>query len=366
MKLRGSLKVVPALLITLSLFTACGKVKYQKTEISASAVAGQYTKPKIDIVIFQDNSDSMNVPIQYIKPQLVNFLNSINSSWDYHFTVMPLLYKATMSQKYMASSDCTGLQNCISASQFNSALGDTGWINSNIRNGSNDFGLEYMRQNLTDPGMMSSGFLRSDAALASILVSDGNDISTVHYTQNAGGQTIIDVNATNAGLSTYINFIAGFKPSALMSKFYAVIAPGNSNDLTQCYGTQVFGSGSYSFVSSALGIKNSLAYNICSGSALTGVMNDIGGQLQALVAAYQFNYVVVNDEPDVSTIKITKNGSAISQSSMNGWTYVGYRSNQATSFSPAASNVKSGYMIQLTGSAIYSGTDMINVTYKAK
>ncbi|MGZ3713187.1 MAG: hypothetical protein ACXVBE_15595, partial [Bdellovibrionota bacterium] len=257
MKLRGSLQVVPILLITLGLFTACGKAKYQKVELSASAVAGQYTKPKIDIVIFQDNSDSMNTPIQYIKPQLVSFLNSISSQWDYHFTVMPLLYKATMNQKYMAAADCTGLSNCISASSFNGAPGDTGWINSNVRNGSNDFGLEYMRQNLTDAGMTSSGFLRPDAALASVLVTDGNDISTVHYTTNAGGQTIIDVNATNAGLSTYINFIAGFKPSALMSKFYAVIAPGNSNDLTNCYGTQVFGSGSYAYVATMLGIKNS-------------------------------------------------------------------------------------------------------------
>lgn len=366
MKLR-SFSVVPMLMLSilsLSLLASCGKAKYQKQELSATAVAGQYTKPKIDIVIFQDNSDSMNTPIQYIKPQLLSFLSSISSNWDYHFVVMPLLYSATMSQKYMTAADCTGLANCVPMNAFNNAPGDTGWINSNVRNGNTDYGLYNMLNNLSDPGMTSSGFFRSDAALASIIVTDGNDISTVKYTTNAGGQTIIDVAATNAGLNQYVTAIKNLKPTAIMSKLYAVIAPGNSNDLTSCYGTQVFGGGSYAYVSSQLGIQNSLTYNICSGGALAGVLNDIGTQLQALIQAYQFNYIVLSDQPNPSTISVTKNGVSIPQSSTNGWQYVGYRANQATSFSPAMSNVKSGYMIQLTGSAVYKGTDLINVTYK--
>lgn len=366
MKLRGSLKVVPALmLLSLSLLSACGNPKFQKQELSASAVAGQYTKPKIDIIIFQDNSDSMTNSLQYIKPQLTSFLNSIDSRWDYHFTVMPLLYKMTMNQKFMAAQDCTGLSNCITASQFNSAPGDTGWINSNVRNGSNDFGFQYMQQNLSDAGMTSSGFLRSDAALATIVVSDGNDISAAHYTTNAGGQVILDGPATQAGLNSYVSYIAGLKPSNLMSKFYAVVPPGNANDLTNCYGSQVYAGSSYSYVSTMLGVQNSLTYNVCSGNALTGVLANIGSQLQALVDAYKFDYVVLSEKPDVSTIKIKKNGSLISQSNTNGWTYVGYLANQPTSFYPAPSNVKSGYMIKLNGTAVYKGSDKIDVTYKA-
>jgi hypothetical protein len=162
-----------------------------------------------------------------------------------------------------------------------------------------------------------------------------------------------------------VTAIKNLKGSSLMSKFYAVVAPGQTNHQTSCYGTNVFSGGSYTYVSTQLGIQNSIAYDVCSGSALTGVLNDIGTQLQALIQAYQFNYVVLSDQPDPATIKITKNGASIPESAVNGWKYVGYRANQATSFSPAPSNVKSGYMIQLNGTAVYKGTDMINVTYKS-
>lgn len=370
-------KVAPVLMLTvlsLSLLSACGKAKFQplqKQEQSVVAVAGQYTKIKVDIVIFQDNSDSMTNSLQYIKPQLVKFLNDLDSRWDYHFTVLPLLYRGYMQNKFTAAPDCAtaGVANCLSASQFQQASGDYGWINSNVRNGSNDFGLEYMRQNLTDAGMSSSGFLRPDAALASIVVSDGNDISTVSYTQNAGGQTVIDQQATQAGLSTYVNFLKNLKPAAIMSKFYAVVVPGSANDLRNCYGSQVFAGSSYSFVANALGLQNGLAFDVCSGSALTGVLNHVGTQLTALIEAYQFNLVALTEKPDPATIKVFKNGAAIPQSNVNGWSYdpIANANPQTlpTSFLPAPSNIRTGYMIKLNGTAIYKGTDKIDVKYKA-
>lgn len=369
MKLRGMYKWMPVLAISLGLLAGCGKPKqYQKLESAATAVAGAYTKPKIDIVIFQDKSDSMQLPLQYIRPQLANFLAGIDSRWDYHFTVLPLQAVKPMSQKFIVAEDCVGLSNCIPAansSSFNNLPGDWGWINSlDSSIGNSDYGLRNIRDNLKYSDMTSSGFLRSDAALASIVVSDGNDISTVRYTTNAGGQTVIDGPATEANLNGYIAELKFLKASSLMSKFYSVIAPGQANGLVNCYGSQVFAGSNYMAVSDALG---SFYYDVCSGSSLSGVLGNIASQLQALVEAYVFSYVVLSDNPDQSTIKVYKNGVLVPKNNTNGWSIGSpfYRTNSPTAFVPAASNNQTGYFIQLNGTAQYKGSDKIKVTYTA-
>lgn len=83
-----------------------------------------------------------------------------------------------------------------------------------------------------------------------------------------------------------------------------------------------------------------------------------------------FNYIVLPKEPKPETIVVRVNGSPIAQSSSNGWTYVGSKLNQNIKAAypnpgdetPAVN--KSGFMIQLNGSAnYYKSGDSVEVYY---
>lgn len=83
-------------------------------------------------------------------------------------------------------------------------------------------------------------------------------------------------------------------------------------------------------------------------------------------------YFSINKIPDLSTVRITKNGNTISQSTTNGWEYIGYREVQNVRVkSLAEPNVggtpaqnESGYFFRFHGDAISTNNDVIRVRYK--
>ena len=121
MKKRKTWRAIPILaLATLTLLSACGKKSFEKLEYSSTAVAAQYyyIKPKLDLVIFQDDSDSIANAMEQLKPQLANFLSSLDTSWEYRVLVLPLLRNnVPISSKYVIATDCstvTGVGRCLS------------------------------------------------------------------------------------------------------------------------------------------------------------------------------------------------------------------------------------------------------------
>lgn len=85
-----------------------------------------------------------------------------------------------------------------------------------------------------------------------------------------------------------------------------------------------------------------------------------------------FGFISLPREPELSTIEVIVNGTKHTQSSSNGWTYLGFRPSQNTkvvgpngeSDTPALN--KSGYFVRLHGNAIYTSGDTVQVFFKAK
>lgn len=358
--------LVPVAIVAVSLFlTACGNTKYAKQTHGGSASANNLSvtiKPKIDVIVFQDDSDSIirNGPLQALKPQMASFLSNMSNQWDYRFTVMPLLTtNLQISSKYVVASDCStvsGVMGCLAPSQystFNNSSGDYGWINSANFVGGDDRGFSTMVTHINR--MRNSGFIRSDAALAIIVLSNADDLEGVGYTTRSDGVTVRDYNtsAQTTSLNNYYSYFSTVKGSSLLSKFYPVVVNSSGSCLNGYYGQR------YVQMANAL---SSRSYNICGGE-LNSSLDDIKQQLVAITQAIRFNYVVISSDrqPVVSSIKVYKNGALIPQSSTNGWSYVGYTSNQPTSYYPTAGNVRSGYMIKLNGTAEFQGSD--NITF---
>ena len=359
-------KAVPIALMAISLLSSCGKKTFQKLEYSSTAIAGQYIyiKPKLDLVIFQDNSDSIANAMGQLKPQLASFLAALDTNWEYRVVVLPLLSQQSISSKVVIATDCTGVPTeCYSPSrvgEFNGLYGDRGWITSrNSSVGNTDLGFQNMNYNINN--MLGSGFHRSDASLVMMIISNNNDHTGVDYTLRPDGATTNTVNDNGpnsiASFNAYKNYFLNLKANNQLNKLYSVVATQAYSD---CWGGGYTWAGTrYMMMSSAL---STASYNLCD-NGLSGVLGGIRGDLVTVVQTIEFNYVVLPEEPTPSSISISKNGTALPQSAVNGWEYVGYRSNQPTSFAPVSGNIKSGYMIKLNGSATFKGTDTIGLNY---
>ena len=355
--------------------SGCGKKStFAKQQFSATAVASQYTRPKIDVLVVQDNSASMAVPIQSLKGQLESFLNGMDARWDMHFTVMPLQSQMSFASKWILAQDCSEISqgNCVPMSQkaaFNNAPANTtyAWINTiDQASGNLDEGFKNTKANLSHSSATTTGFLRPDAALAVIMLTNGEDVSNMVFPNDwmdrGDGVLVPNFNSTNAvnSYNDFKNYVTNtLKGGGALTRFYGVVA---QNNYSNCYGGPTWQGSRYMNMANDLGGNH---YELCSGG-LSSVLANISYQLESLVEAYRFNYAVIDPSsaPVVSSISVKKNGVTIPQSNTNGWSYVGFKSNQPISYYPQPSNFKSGYMVKLNGTAEYKGTDVITVDFQ--
>lgn len=382
MKLRCNGKILPVIAV-LALFAGCGKATFKKQDFNAVNVAGQYTQPKIDILVVQDNSSSMATPISSLKSQLDSFLSGMDSRWDIHFTVVPLQSVMSLNGKYIVAQNCSEITggSCLTPSQisyFNNASSDYGWIRTiNNAIGNTDLGFANLQSNLSHSSMTSTGFLRPDAALAVVVVSNGEDVSGIsYYDPDGDGTSEIDYGSSTSlgSFQSYKSFLVNLKGGPDLLKFYSVVA---ANNYSSCYGGSAWRG--YRYMSMAMKAEDMPAsnphksiggvggayYDLCAGG-LSSVLGSIAGQLNSMIEAYIFNYAVIDSEPVPSSIVVKKNGVTIPQSATNGWQYVGYMANQYTSYYPQLSNRKTGYFIKLNGTAEYHGNDIITVDFQKK
>lgn len=365
-------KSLPLLLATMALLSACGNSKYQGQSFSADASAGNqavYTKPKVDIVFFQDDSDSvMFGPINELKGQMKTFASRLNDQVDYRFVVMPLLTSkdaAYTGAKFIMAADCSTAPNpsrCYSSSQsanFNGLTGDQGWItNANSSIGSSDYGFVGIRNNMAR--LQAAGILRSDAPLITVVLTNGNDIDGAQYSTRSDGVRVISGYDENV-INDHAANIAAIKGSQKQN-FYPVIANGGS-----CYGYSSFNGTRYQRMAALLtqytSTQSSQTYNLCGGQLLQ-VLDRIYADAQTLVQQVVFDKVVIDStySPDEATIEVYLNGKKIPR---EGWTFLGAQGRQTvnTSYYPAPGNAKTGWVIQLSQAYHYKGTDSIKVYY---
>lgn len=360
-------KAATVALMAVTLLSACGKKTFKKLEQSSSGIAGQYNyiKPKLDLVIFQDNSPSFNNIMGQVKPQLASFLANLDSRWEYRVVVMPLLSANYVQNKYAVATNCTGVPagQCLLPSQshiFNSDVGDAGWINTVGYNGNLDQGFYNMYNNLVNLG--NSGFIRSDSTLVTMVISNNDDHTDVDTVTRPDGTTLVSVDYNSArtqnSFNYYRNLFQTYR-SSQQRKMYAVVS---YNGLSDCWGGgQTWMGKRYADLAAVIGGGT---FDLCSGG-LQNVLGSLSTQLVTIVQTIEFDYLVFPEEPDPATITVKKNGSTLPQSNVNGWTYVGYRTG-ATSFYPAPGNVRSGYMVKLNGSATLKGTDTYELVYTKK
>ena len=158
------------------------------------------------------------------------------------------------------------------------------------------------------------------------------------------------------------------RPSSSQVKLYAAVSTqsGSSN----CYGAASFAGTQYISTASSLG---GTSHNICSSGAAS-VLESIRSSLQVQKMALRTIYLMMDGEPDVSSIRVVRyidgdrnRPEEIQQSATNGWTYAGLIVDQprvvTDTANPVAMNRATGYAVRLNGTARLSGADTAEVTF---
>lgn len=252
---------------------------------------------KVDILFVVDNSKSMLQYQQRLASQMQNMISTLNSlKMDYRVAVTtstmssdssayPLTRKLVGSPVYLTSSNINLLTDRIIVGESGSDL---------------ERSLDAMRL-VTSSSYLSgigSDFIRNDALLSVVFISDERDQSSEYGNPN-----------TNDFI-TYLNsrkpdFETGGK--AWLANYIGILTNQGCDILG---GSVSIGTQFINLVTASNGVKSS----ICNAD-LSGAVSNIKARIIDQITAYRFR-----SEPNKSSIQVTVGSRAILEDAVNGWT----------------------------------------------
>jgi hypothetical protein len=287
---------------------ACGPRPADFSILPASQGAFQSSTAnnKVDILWVIKNSGTMLIKQQLLGNSFNSFINNFNTyGFDYQMAVItPDLTGGGQGAKFQGNpliltENTPNLANAFSA---NAQVGNTG----NFRQTFFDASVNALSNPLLTG--FNSGFIRSDAQLAVIYVSDSDeDYSSTTTTALYNFFNTLKPPIYDALAKTY-------KPAFTIS---GVIADDTRSDfdLSQCSANNVaLYENGYKFETLINQTKGSEA-QICEANFAAGLTNISNKIVQAITK------IPLGRVPDASTITVAFNGTAVQQDANNGWQY---------------------------------------------
>ncbi len=369
--------------------SACGPQAFVPSSIrSRQSAAGSTTIPaKIDIVFGVSQNQTMLNIYPNFQNQIPAFLQNLeNSGWDYRFVGIPLGSTA------INTSTLFPITNKVSVSRYDGNTPQANWLPpypgmlytaapamsasllapnfvipappSNVQFGVEN-GLKNQNEFVTRPDVNDpvNGILRTDAMLAVITLSNGEDRSYgTPPPQNSGQGWSYNETATQAALDG----IRNVKADPDMVRYYSLVAGAQTYCASNYQYTSFYGQ-RYMSHANAL---NGISVNICQ-NTLSSALAQISQDIQGTPLPFRRNFLVIPSEPNQATIQVfkypngdTNNPVTIPQDATNGWTYAGYLTGQFTIDSPISMDQRDGFMIELHGTAKLNGADLADVVYR--
>lgn len=310
------------------------------TEQTTFQQSSSFQPRKIDILWVIDNSGSMESSQKNLIENFNSFIQKFQSlNYDFHMAI-------TTTDAYLDALDTGGSYKNIYCPAFNkkcSILRDgpgkdatsskhsgisvldrsisnlTSVFNLNAQQGIQGYGDEraFLSLKTTLQNPLNSGFLRPDAFLAIIIVSDEDDFSHSALTPlletlpNNGYLTDSRIHK----VSDYVSYLDTLTNSTPGLRNYAV---NTISILDEACKTQLL----TGFAGRKIG-KRYMEIADQTGGAKASLCDDFGGSLQlisdmVLTLSSSFK---LDREPDPATIKVIVDGNTILNDSSNGWTY---------------------------------------------
>ncbi|MGZ3769659.1 MAG: hypothetical protein ACXVCP_08760 [Bdellovibrio sp.] len=277
---------------------ACNQVKFDLPPTSNNFAQSISYNNKVDILWIIDNSSSMLKHQQSLSEQVPNWVAKLNAlKMDYHMAVVttsmgganPDGGRFIGSPKYITSSNT----NVTDDLKNRLVVGEAG--------SNNERGLESMEKSLSASYLANegAGFLRNDALLVVIALSDEDDKTTVsnpvdHYTQflDSIKQPWVD-----GSRSWIFNFVGVLSASAACKTFNDYSEPG-----------LIF----MGIAKASGGVQDS----ICN-KDLSLAVSTIHDRIYQILTDFK-----LSKKPVVDTIVVKINGETIPRNTVNGWDYI--------------------------------------------
>lgn len=254
---------------------------------------------KVDILWIVDNSSSMLKHQQKLSERVPDFVAKLNEiKMDYHMAVVT----SSMGGVSPDGGRFIGTPKFVTSTTPNLVSDLTSRLIRGEAGSDNERGLESMTTSLS-PSYLSNegrGFLRDDALLVVIALTDEDDKSTV----------------SNPG-TYYTNFLDGLKKPwvdgsrSWIFNLIGVLSMSGSckttgNDYAQV--SLVF----MDLVKNSGGVQES----VCSGDLVSATSN-IRARIFQILTDFKLSKV-----PDLTTVKVLINGQTVPRSNVNGWDYI--------------------------------------------
>lgn len=289
------------LLISIALssliLSACNKQNYSYEEQSISFGQSVILNNQVDILILVDNSPSMRPYQEKLSKEVGTFLKTLNSvEMDYRIAVI-----TTDMRTGGNGGRFLGTQKVLSKATANLEAELSKRIIVGESGSSLERGLESI-ETVLSPSYLNSegaGFLRSEAVLAIIALSNEDDYSNKsveHY------KSVIDTakpkfaNGSNSWLLNFIG-ITSLKSPCQTSLNSTYIDPGER----------------WMELASA---TNGVSEEICT-SSLGAAVSNINKRIVEVITDY-----ALSTKPNVETIRVFRNSEAVPRSTVDGWDYV--------------------------------------------
>lgn len=308
---------VPSFLLASSLLSACNKQTYSLPETTEEFSQSIKYNNKVDIIMMVDNSSSMSTYQDRLASQAGGMITALNSyGMDYRIVVV-----TTDMRGGGNGGVFVGTPKILTAATTNLSS----VLTARIKQGNSGSDLERGLQSIETALNAEKDFLRADALLAVVALSNEDDYSEYdvnHYTQYFNTLKPKFKGVTQAWL---VNFIG--VPSL------------SSNCTTALDG--IYKEPGLRWIDLA-NASGGLNQPICD-TTLALAVNNIRQRIVEVLTEY-----VLDRKPMIETIVVKVNGNLIPQSTTNGWEYIA-----------------DGQRIRLHGSAVpSSASDKISVDFK--
>jgi hypothetical protein len=277
-------------LISTSLF-ACSEQNFQTISSSQDAGVLAIYNNKVDVLWVVDNSSTT---MERHQDRIAGFMGSfhqglLNSGTDFHVAATTMDMSTNGEDGDLVQSGLVVRQNTRDAVSKLQSLIQQGGDGNNF-----EVGLAAMQRALEKA---PSSFLRSDALLVIVFITDDQDVSV-------------------GPVSNYLNYLNNLKGVNTSEKQNWI---ANFIGVTQINDPRCRTFGMYSGIGNRYielanasgGVVDTICY-----TDFTSYMDQITTRLQSVL-----NEFILEDIPLLSTISVVKNGSEVPQDETNGWVY---------------------------------------------
>lgn len=311
----------------LTVLTSCGDLPGFTVSEKQETFTPVYTiNDKVDLLFVVDNSGSMAQEQQNLADSFENFIQQFSernlqfqigvistdtvsnmSWWDVNNNTRPYYQISNNGRGSLLAK--LGNDKIITPSSSNYIQQFKDNVQLGIGGSGAEAGLLAVTLALGDllgEGMWNEGFVRKDAFLGIIIISDEDeaigDLTTTPIKNNA--------TQMEQRLVSFVNSVTGLKDAdSDLTRFYAIVAPS----LTECPTAPMAASIGTVYMEAATRLNGTVS-NVC--QDFSSALDDIGGNI--LQAASKFKLL----QPPKGDIKVWVGGVEVKESETNGWVYL--------------------------------------------